>query len=81
MDADRPSVARRAKGCCNMNLVVTDGIDMMPPTFVDGLDDWSSTDGTPGSPNYTGAANAAIVISDPDFGSCLELQTTSDPTS
>ena len=64
-----------------MNMVVTDGIDLMPPAFVDGLDDWSSTDGTPGSPTYAGAANAAIVASDPDFGSCLELQTTSDPTS
>ncbi len=64
-----------------MNMVVTDGIDLMPPAFVDGLDDWSSTDGTPGSPTYAGAANAAIVASDPDFGACLELQTTSDPTS
>ncbi len=64
-----------------MNMVVTDGIDLMPPAFVDGLDDWSSTDGTPGSPTYAGAANAAIVASDPDFGGCLELQTTTDPTS
>jgi len=64
-----------------MNMVVTDGIDLMPPAFVDGLDDWSSTDGTPGSPTYSGAANAAIVASDPDFGSCLELQTISDPLS
>lgn len=62
-----------------MNIAVTDGIDLMPPVFLDGLDDWSSTDGTPGSPNYDGAANATIVASDPDFGSCLEIQTISDP--
>ncbi len=62
-----------------MNMVVTDGIDLMPPAFIDGLDVWSSTNGTPGSPNYDGAPNAAIVASDPDFGDCLEVQTTSDP--
>ncbi len=62
-----------------MNMVVTDGIDLMPPAFVDGLLDWSSTDGTPSSPSYDGAANAAIVTADPDFGDCLEVQTVSDP--
>ena len=62
-----------------MNMVVTDGIDLMPPAFVDGLLDWSSTDGTPASPSYDGAANAAIVTADPDFGDCLEVQTVSDP--
>lgn len=64
-----------------MNIAVTDGIDLMPPAFVDGLDDWSSTDGTPGSPDYDGAANATIVTSDPDFGTCLEVQTIADPLS
>ncbi len=63
-----------------MNMAVTDGIDLMPPLFADGLDVWSSTDGTPGSPTYDGAANASIVTSDPDFGTCLEIQTTTDPT-
>ena len=62
-----------------MNMVVTDGIDLMPPAFIDGLDDWSSTDGTPGSPTYDGAANATLVTSDPDFGNCLEVQTIVDP--
>jgi hypothetical protein len=62
-------------------MVVTDGIDLMPPAFVGGLEDWSSTDGTPGSVTYDGTANAAIVASDPDFRACLELQTISDPTS
>ncbi len=59
-----------------MNKAITDGLDFMPPAFIDGLDDWSSTDGTPGSPTYNGAANASLVASDPDFGPCLELQKT-----
>ncbi len=62
-----------------MNIAVTDGIDLMPPAFVDGLTDWSSTDGTPASPDYDGAANAAIVTADPDFGDCLEVQVVNDP--
>lgn len=59
-----------------MNKAITDGLDFMPPAFIDGLDDWSSQDGTPGSNTYDGAANAALVASDPDFGPCLELQKT-----
>ncbi len=57
-----------------MNKAITDGIDLMPPAFADGLTDWSSADGTPGSPDYSGAANAALVASDQDFGTCLEIQ-------
>lgn len=63
-----------------MNVAVTDGVDLMPPAFIDGLDDWSSEDGTPGSATYDGAANAALVASDPDFGSCLEILTDSSST-
>ena len=59
-----------------MNKAITDGLDFMPPAFIDGLDDWSSEDGTPGSATYDGAANASLVASDPDFGPCLELQKT-----
>ena len=59
-----------------MNKAITDGLNFMPPAFIDGLNDWSSEDGTPGSANYDGAANAALVASDPDFGPCLELQKT-----
>ncbi len=57
-----------------MNMAVTDQIDLMPPEFADGLADWSSTDGTPGSPTYENSPTATLVASDPDFGSCLELQ-------
>jgi len=59
-----------------MNKAITDGLNFMPPAFIDGLANWSSADGTPGSATYNGAANAALVASDPDFGPCLELQKT-----
>lgn len=56
-----------------MNKAVTDGLVLMPPPFAAGLGVWSSTTGRPGTPTYAGAANAAFVPSDPDFGGCLEL--------
>lgn len=56
-----------------MNKAVTEGLILMPPPFADGLNVWSSGNGTPGSPTYDGAANAAFVPADPDFGGCLEL--------
>lgn len=59
-----------------MNKAVTEGLVLMPPPFSAGLGVWSSGNGTPGSPTYDGAANAAFVPSDPDFGGCLELQKT-----
>lgn len=59
-----------------MNKAITDGLVLMPPAFSAGLDVWSSEDGTPGSATYDGAANAAIVTADQDFGSCLELAKT-----
>ena len=59
-----------------MNKAITDGVLLMPPAFEAGLDVWSSGDGTPGSDTYDGAANAVLVASDQDFGSCLELQKT-----
>lgn len=60
-----------------MNKAVTDGLDLMPPSFADGLSVWSKGDGTPASANWQGAPNAALVPSDPDFGACLEIQKTS----
>ncbi|HHS94932.1 MAG TPA: right-handed parallel beta-helix repeat-containing protein [Rhodobacterales bacterium] len=56
-----------------MNIAITEGLDLMPPPFADGLNVWSSEDGTPGSATYDGAANAALVPADQDFGGCLEL--------
>jgi len=56
-----------------MNKAITDGLVLMPPPFANGLNLWSSGDGTPGSATYDGAANAAFVPADQDFGGCLEL--------
>ena len=59
-----------------MNKAVTDGITFMPPKFSDGLDVWSSEDGTAGSATYQGALNAIYTPSDQDFGGALEMQKT-----
>jgi hypothetical protein len=59
-----------------MNKVITDGLQLIPARFEEGLDQWSSGDGTPGSDTYDGAINAALVAADADFGGCLELQKT-----
>lgn len=56
-----------------MNKAITDGVLLMPPAFENGLDVWSSGDGTPGSDTYDGSLNAAFVPADQDFGGCLEL--------
>ena len=60
-----------------MNKAITEGIQFMPTAFEDGLGVWSSQDGTAGSDTYDGAANAAFVPADQDFGGCLELLKTS----
>ncbi|WP_457773692.1 glycosyl hydrolase family 28-related protein [Phycobium rhodophyticola] len=59
-----------------MNKAITDGVVFMPPAFANGLDVWSSQDGTAGQDTYDGALNAALVPADQDFGGCLELQKT-----
>jgi hypothetical protein len=56
-----------------MNKAITDGLALTPPAFELGLDVWSSENGTAGSATYDGAANAALVAADADFGSCLEM--------
>jgi hypothetical protein len=58
-----------------MQLHVPSGIDLMPPPFAEGLDDWSRGDGTPESPTWETAENARLARGDPDFGVCLELRT------
>ena len=57
----------------SMNKAITDGVLLTPPAFENGLDVWSSGNGTPGSDTYDNDANAAFVPSDPDFAGCLEL--------
>jgi hypothetical protein len=64
---------RHGKGI-SMNKAITDGVLLMPPAFENGLDVWSSGDGTPGSDTYAGAVNAVFVPADQDFGGCLEVQ-------
>ncbi|WP_420585082.1 glycosyl hydrolase family 28-related protein [Ruegeria sp.] len=56
-----------------MNKAITDGIVFMPPAFANGLNVWSSGDGTPGSPTYAGSGTGAFVPADADFGGCLEI--------
>lgn len=56
-----------------MNKAITDGVQLTPPAFADGLGVWSSGNGTPGSDTYEGDPNAAFVPADADFGGALEL--------
>ena len=63
-----------------MNKVITDGLVLMPPAFGDGLDVWSSGDGTPGSDTYDQSGNGAFVPADQDFGGALEIVKTSSVT-
>ena len=51
-----------------MNIAITEGAQLMPPPFADGLSVWSSGNGTPGSATYSVAANAAFVPADQAFG-------------
>jgi hypothetical protein len=49
-------------------------IDLTPPDFAEGLDDWSSGDGTPDSPTYEDAAHVRLAVGDTSFGTCLEIR-------
>ena len=50
------------------------GIDLMPPGFAEGLDDWSRGHGTPDSPTYERADYVRVAVDDPEFGPCLEMR-------
>lgn len=63
-----------------MNKVITDGLVLMPPAFADGLDVWSSGDGTPGSDTYAGSGNGVFVPADQNFAGCLEVVKTQSVT-
>ena len=56
-----------------MNTAESKNARLSPLPFDDGLQVWSSGDGTPGSDSYYDRANAALVPEDQNFGSCLEL--------
>ena len=55
-----------------MNKAITEGLVLMPPPFVAGLDLWSREDGRSGQGSYDDFATAAFVPADQDFGGCLE---------
>ncbi|PKP84839.1 MAG: hypothetical protein CVT80_05880, partial [Alphaproteobacteria bacterium HGW-Alphaproteobacteria-2] len=56
-----------------MNKVITDGLVLMPPPFAAGLGFWSRETGRAGTATYQGAADAAFVPADQDFGGALEM--------
>ncbi|CAM3200681.1 hypothetical protein SAMN04488021_12416 [Paracoccus aminovorans] len=56
-----------------MTIAIIGNQSLMPRAFRLGLNQWSQTDGRAGSPTWAGAANAALVPADEDFGSCLEI--------
>ncbi|MEO1948783.1 glycosyl hydrolase family 28-related protein [Thioclava sp.] len=56
-----------------MNVAITEGLVLTPPAFAEGLDQWSSENGTPGSTTYESTGNAVLVPADADFGGCLEM--------
>lgn len=51
-----------------------DDLDLMPPRFDEGLDDWSRGDGTPESAIYEAGPTVRIARNDADFATCLELR-------
>jgi hypothetical protein len=57
-----------------MNHHAQPDLDLMPPPFAEGLEDWSRGDGTPDGPTWDTAENARLAR-DEDFGACLELCT------
>ena len=59
-----------------MNKAITEGLVLMPPPFVAGLNLWSREDGLSGQGSYLAQSNAAFVPTDQDFGGCLELTKT-----
>lgn len=49
-------------------------LDLSPPAFHEGLDDWSRGDGTPDSPTYEAVRHARLIPDDERFGPCLEMR-------
>ncbi|KAJ04107.1 glycosyl hydrolase family 28-related protein [Sulfitobacter mediterraneus] len=56
-----------------MNKAITEGLVLAPTPYANGLDVYSSGDGTPGSDTYDNDPNALFVPADQDFGGTLEL--------
>ena len=60
-----------------MNKAITDGLQLIPPVFADGLGVWSSGDGTAGSDTYAGSGEGVYVSADQNFAGCIEILSTS----
>ena len=59
-----------------MSLGMIEDARFMPPTFAEGLKNWSSGDGVAGDHGYYLSSDASLVPGDSDFGVCLELRKT-----
>ena len=56
-----------------MNKAITEGLVLAPTPYANGLDVYSSGDGTVGSDTYDVDPNALFVPADQDFGGALEI--------
>ena len=59
-----------------MGLGMIEAARFTPPTFAEGLENWSSGDGVAGDPGYDLSPDASLVLGDSDFGACLGLRKT-----
>ena len=59
-----------------MGLGIIEAARFTPPTFAEGLENWSSGDGVAGDPGYDLSLDTSLVLGDSDFGACLELRKT-----
>lgn len=57
-----------------LSTATAEDMELSPPPFAEGLDDWSRGDGTPESPTYEDVPGVRLARCDPDFGTCLELR-------
>ncbi|MGA0617437.1 hypothetical protein [Paracoccus sp. KR1-242] len=64
-----------------MTIAIVGSKTLMPREFRLGLQFWSRTDGSAGSPTWAAQPNASVVPADEDFGSCLEILKTENVTS
>ncbi|WP_299679924.1 glycosyl hydrolase family 28-related protein [uncultured Roseobacter sp.] len=57
-----------------MNKAITDGAELMPPSYGEALESYAAGDGTANAPGV--GRGARLIADDPDFGACLELDKT-----
>ncbi|KIT17671.1 glycosyl hydrolase family 28-related protein [Jannaschia aquimarina] len=59
-----------------MNKAITEGLQLTPDPFIDGLQNWSSQNGRHGDDSYINRSDAVVVPADQDFGGCVEISKT-----